>query len=139
MQEGKNYENMRVEKHALRLLVAGPALWVIGSVHDSCQVYERADGLVQILQKGVQIPFLVGSLLYLVGGILNIREQVPRIHHSLQLLVNAYMLLHLKRCNVYLHAYNICVECVVLIGVALGVVWDMGKLPVPGGRIGECG
>ncbi|KAM0833026.1 hypothetical protein ACQ4PT_064521 [Festuca glaucescens] len=60
-----------LEKHGLNLLIAGPALWLLGSIHNICQIYERASGHVQILQKSVQIPLLLGSTLYLVGGIVN--------------------------------------------------------------------
>ncbi|XP_006648514.2 uncharacterized protein LOC102702258 [Oryza brachyantha] len=60
-----------LEKHGLNLLVAGPALWLLGSVHNICQVYERANGHVQILQKCVQTPLLLGSTLFLIGGIVN--------------------------------------------------------------------
>lgn len=63
--------NDRLEKHAMNLLIAGPVFWVISSIHNLCQVYERANGHVQILQKGVQIPFLMGSLLLFVGGFFN--------------------------------------------------------------------
>ncbi|CAD5332531.1 unnamed protein product [Arabidopsis thaliana] len=59
------------EHHALNLLIAGPLLWLIGSIHNSCQIYERADSHVQILQQCVYIPFLVGSLLFLVSAVLN--------------------------------------------------------------------
>ncbi|KAL4204156.1 hypothetical protein AMTRI_Chr01g130740 [Amborella trichopoda] len=59
-------------RHGLSLLIAGPALWVLGSIHNSCQVYERADSYMQILQKAVHLPFLLGSLLFLVGGILSV-------------------------------------------------------------------
>jgi hypothetical protein len=60
-----------LEKHGLNLLIAGPALWLLGSIHNICQIYERASGHVQILQKSVQIPLLLGSTIYLVGGIVN--------------------------------------------------------------------
>uniref|UniRef100_A0ACD5ZMA8 Uncharacterized protein n=1 Tax=Avena sativa TaxID=4498 RepID=A0ACD5ZMA8_AVESA len=60
-----------LEKHGLNLLIAGPALWLLGSIHNICQIYERANGHVQILQKSVQIPLLLGSTLYFVGGIVN--------------------------------------------------------------------
>ncbi|XP_010550522.1 PREDICTED: uncharacterized protein LOC104821367 [Tarenaya hassleriana] len=74
------------EKHALNMLIAGPVLWMIGSVHNSCQIYERADGHVQILQQCVHIPFLVGSVLFLVAAILNTREQSASHHRGLKLL-----------------------------------------------------
>ncbi|ONK66492.1 uncharacterized protein A4U43_C06F8760 [Asparagus officinalis] len=68
MEKGYSY---RLEKHALNLLIVGPVLWVIGSIHNLCQFYERSNSHVQILQKSVQIPFLMGSLLFLVGGFFN--------------------------------------------------------------------
>ncbi|TVU33308.1 hypothetical protein EJB05_25118, partial [Eragrostis curvula] len=58
-------------RHGLNMLIAGPALWCLGSIHNICQVYERASGHVQLLQKSVQIPFLLGSTLFLIGGAIN--------------------------------------------------------------------
>ncbi|CAK7324114.1 unnamed protein product [Dovyalis caffra] len=81
-----SYGHFKLERHALNLLIAGPALWVLGSIHNSCQIYERANGHVQILQQSVHIPFLMGSLLFLVASILNIREQAGWNHHGLNLL-----------------------------------------------------
>ncbi|XP_047307278.1 uncharacterized protein LOC124910649 [Impatiens glandulifera] len=89
LQEEKAYGFFKLEKHALRLLVAGPMLWVLGSTHNSCQIYERADGHVQILQESVHVPFLMGSLLFLVGAILNYLGQKGKSlinHHGLDLL-----------------------------------------------------
>ncbi|PSS28800.1 Dynactin, like [Actinidia chinensis var. chinensis] len=86
IQEEKGYGYFKLEKHALNTLIAGPALWVLGSIHNACQIYERADGHVQILQESVHIPFLMGSLLFLVGAVLNCREQAGRSHHGLELL-----------------------------------------------------
>ncbi|EAY85254.1 hypothetical protein OsI_06627 [Oryza sativa Indica Group] len=60
-----------LEKHGLNMLIAGPALWLLGSIQNICQVYERANGHVQILQKCVQTPLLLGSTLFLIGGIIN--------------------------------------------------------------------
>ncbi|XVE64342.1 hypothetical protein DITRI_Ditri07aG0093900 [Diplodiscus trichospermus] len=87
IQAEKGYGFFKLEKHGLGMLIAGPVLWVLGSIHNSCQIYERADGHVQILQQSVQIPFLIGSVLFMVGAILNSREQAGIIHHGLQLLV----------------------------------------------------
>lgn len=75
------------------MLMAGPALWVLGSIHNSCQIYERADGHVQILQGSVHIPFLMGSLLFFVGAMLNRQEQAGSDHHGVLLLVSAMCLL----------------------------------------------
>lgn len=66
----KGYSH-RLEKHALNTLIAGPIFWVIGSIHNVCQIYERADGHVQLLQNSVQVPLIMGSLLFLVAGIVN--------------------------------------------------------------------
>ncbi|CAL9099874.1 unnamed protein product [Musa acuminata var. zebrina] len=68
MEKGYRY---RLEKHALNTLIAGSIFWVIGSIHNVCQIYERADGHVQLLQKSVQVPLIMGSLLFLVAGIVN--------------------------------------------------------------------
>ncbi|KAK7311462.1 hypothetical protein RJT34_09617 [Clitoria ternatea] len=85
IQEEKGHEYFKLEKHALKMLVAGPVLWVIGSIHNSCQIYERADGHVQILQQCVYIPFLMGSLSFMLSAILNYHEQSD-IDHGIQLL-----------------------------------------------------
>ncbi|CAA0835298.1 Unknown protein, partial [Striga hermonthica] len=83
---GKKHEHFKLERVALSMLIAGPALWLLGSIHNSCQVYERAGGHVQVLQQSVLIPFLMSSLLFLVGSVLNSREQVGHGHHGLKLL-----------------------------------------------------
>ncbi|GMY07405.1 Dynactin, like [Fagus crenata] len=86
IQTEKGYRYFKLEKHGLNMLIAGPVLWVLGSIHNSCQIYEKAGGHVQILQHTVQIPFLMGSLLFMVGAILNSREQDGLFHHGLELL-----------------------------------------------------
>ncbi|KAL6541524.1 hypothetical protein OROGR_011010 [Orobanche gracilis] len=88
IQAGESYGYFRLERVALSMLIAGPALWLLGSIHNSCQIYERADGHVQILQGSVLIPFLLASLLFLVGAILNSREQVGYVRHGLDLLIS---------------------------------------------------
>ncbi|CAN6231116.1 unnamed protein product [Urochloa humidicola] len=65
-------------RHGLNLLIAGPALWCLGSVHNICQVYERASGHVQLLQKSVQVPLLLGSTLFLVAGFVNCHDRRSR-------------------------------------------------------------
>ncbi|XP_068644525.1 uncharacterized protein [Aristolochia californica] len=90
VQEEKHHD-FGFEQHALNLLIAGPALWMLGSVHDLCQYYERADGHVQILQKGVQIPFLLGSLLFLLGGILNTHGHFGLTQQGLKLLSKTWV------------------------------------------------
>ncbi|KAF7830674.1 polypyrimidine tract-binding protein-like protein 2 [Senna tora] len=86
IQEEKGYGYFKLERYALNMLVAGPVLWMIGSIHNSCQIYEKANGHVQILQQSVHIPFLTGSLLFLISAILNYYEQSRVIHHGLYLL-----------------------------------------------------
>ncbi|KAL1309730.1 hypothetical protein HN51_052431 [Arachis hypogaea] len=86
LQEEKGHGYFKLEKHALNMLVAGPVLWVVGSIHNSCQIYERADGHVQILQQCVYIPFLMGSMLFMISSCLNYIEQSRVIHHGLGLL-----------------------------------------------------
>lgn len=88
LQEEKGYGYYKLEPHALNMLVAGPLLWVLGSIHNSCQIYERADSHVQILQQSVHIPFLTSSLIFLVGAILNAHEQCGTWHHGTSLLVS---------------------------------------------------
>ena len=88
LQEEKGYKYPKLERHAAGMLIAGPILWLVGSIHNSCQIYERADGHLQILQQGVHIPFLIASVLFAVGAIINAREQAAAAaHHGLQLLV----------------------------------------------------
>ncbi|KAL2339649.1 hypothetical protein Fmac_007589 [Flemingia macrophylla] len=82
IQEG----SVKLEKHALNMLVAGPVLWVMGSIHNSCQIYERADAHVQILQQCVYVPFLLGSLSFMLTAVLNYQEQSSEIHHGIHLL-----------------------------------------------------
>ncbi|KAL5727068.1 hypothetical protein ACHQM5_000300 [Ranunculus cassubicifolius] len=83
----------RIENHALNMLIAGPILLVIGSIHNACQIYERADGHVQILQQSVHIPFLIGSLLFVVGSILNKNRHSEIFHHGIDLLGESWMVL----------------------------------------------
>ncbi|MCD9640455.1 hypothetical protein HAX54_025760 [Datura stramonium] len=90
-QAENGHGNFKMEKQAVNLLIAGPALWLLGSIHNSCQIYERADGHVQILQRSVNIPFLLGSLLFLVGALLNWREQSGYVHRGLKLLSKDWM------------------------------------------------
>lgn len=86
IQTEKGYGYFALERHALSLLIAGPVLWLLGSIDNSCQIYERAGGHVQILQESVLIPFLMGSMLFLTGAILNSREQIGYDHHGLELM-----------------------------------------------------
>ncbi|KAJ1377123.1 hypothetical protein SESBI_49216 [Sesbania bispinosa] len=86
IQEEKGHGYFKLEKHAVNMLVAGPVLWVVGSIHNSCQIYERADGHVQILQQCVYIPFLMGSLSFMLSAALNYNEQSKVTHHGIHLL-----------------------------------------------------
>ncbi|CAJ1974365.1 unnamed protein product [Sphenostylis stenocarpa] len=81
IQEVKGYEYIKVEKDALNLLVAGPVLWVIGSIHNSCQIYERADGHEKSRKTYHGIHLLgstwvwlniCGSLMFFIGGLTNL-------------------------------------------------------------------
>ncbi|XP_075476395.1 uncharacterized protein LOC142517817 [Primulina tabacum] len=91
IQAEKGYGLYKLEQHALNMLIAGPVLWLLGSIQNSCQIYERADGTVQILQESVHIPFMMASLLFLVGGILNSREQIGYDHHGVDLLGESWI------------------------------------------------
>jgi hypothetical protein len=48
MQMERGYRHS-LAMHGLNLLIAGPALWCLGSVQNICQFYERASGHVQLL------------------------------------------------------------------------------------------
>ncbi|KAF6986680.1 hypothetical protein CFC21_004409 [Triticum aestivum] len=65
----------KLERRAADALLAGAVLWLLGSVLSSCQVYERADGRAQLLQSSVQVPVLLGSLLFLVAAALHRRRE----------------------------------------------------------------
>ncbi|KAG2399716.1 uncharacterized protein HKW66_Vig0104310 [Vigna angularis] len=66
--EEKGYGHFEPAKHALNMLVAGPVLWVIGSIHNSCQIYEKADGHGSTwIWLGI-----FGSLMLLIGGLTNL-------------------------------------------------------------------
>ncbi|KAI3912485.1 hypothetical protein MKW92_013946 [Papaver armeniacum] len=93
IEEEKRHSYSRFEKHALSLLIAGPVLWVVGSIHNSCQIYERSDGHVQIMQASVYVPFLMGSLLLVVGAILNKHSinEVGSVHSGLSYLRESWI------------------------------------------------
>ncbi|GJW19486.1 hypothetical protein Tco_0026922 [Tanacetum coccineum] len=98
IQGNKGYTYSKLEAHALNMLIAGSVLWVLGSILNSCQIYERADGHVQILQQSVHIPFLTGSFLFMVGAILNSREQVGHSRHGgLANVVKVFKMLQMDR------------------------------------------
>nr|GMD57258.1 General transcription factor IIF subunit 1 [Ipomoea batatas] len=92
-EEKRNYGNYELEKQALSLLIAGPTLWLLGSILNSCQIYERAGGHMQILQQSAHIPFVMGSLLFLVGAILNFTS---KDNHHTQLIYHSFRSLLLE-------------------------------------------
>ncbi|XP_071706714.1 uncharacterized protein [Rutidosis leptorrhynchoides] len=100
LQADRGFGYHRIETHSLKLLIAGTMLWVLGSIHNSCQIYERANTNVQILQHSVQIPFLMGSLLFLAGAIVNFQEQVGHHHHyGLHLLTYTWVWINIVACS----------------------------------------
>ncbi|KAI5058353.1 hypothetical protein GOP47_0026523 [Adiantum capillus-veneris] len=58
------------ERAALELLIAGSVCWVLGSLHNACQVYNRSSATLQLFQKAVYLPLLVASILFLVSSVL---------------------------------------------------------------------
>ncbi|KAL2613850.1 hypothetical protein R1flu_025542 [Riccia fluitans] len=64
-------QTVDVAAHANNLMVAAPCFWLLGSIHNGFQVYESAGSQVQVMQKGVTIPFVIGSTFLLVAGINN--------------------------------------------------------------------
>jgi len=98
MQMERGYRH-GLARHGLNLLIAGPALWCLGSVHNICQVYERASGHVQLLQKGVQVPLLLGSTLFLVAGVVNRHDRRSRAAaFSLLVTLIAYIIQLQQQC-----------------------------------------
>ncbi|KAI3749084.1 hypothetical protein L6452_12653 [Arctium lappa] len=91
LQADRGFGYDRIEVHALNLLIAGTSLWLLGSIHNSCQIYEHTDAHIQILQQSVHIPFLIASLLFLAGAILNFRQQIGHHHHGLHLLTYSWV------------------------------------------------
>lgn len=68
------------------MLVAASVLWMLGSLLNACQVYERADGRAQLLQATVQVPLLLGSLFFLLAAAANRGRKSPaliviKLHH----------------------------------------------------------
>ncbi|MCO5563546.1 hypothetical protein L7F22_017191 [Adiantum nelumboides] len=57
------------ERAALQLLIAGSVCWVLGSLHNACQVYNRSSATLQLFQKAVYLPLLAASILFLYGAI----------------------------------------------------------------------
>jgi hypothetical protein len=82
----------KLEKHGLNLLIAGPVLWLVGSIGNICQVYDRANWHIQILQVSVQVPLLMGSFLFVVGSIVNCIAMHRLADHSSKMLVSSQKL-----------------------------------------------
>ncbi|KAK7353326.1 hypothetical protein VNO80_18771 [Phaseolus coccineus] len=91
IKEEKGYGYSKLENYALNMLIAGSVFWVIGSIHNSCQIYEKADGHVQILQQCVCIPFFMGSLSFMLSAILNHQEKSKKIPHGIHLLGSTWI------------------------------------------------
>ncbi|KAL3679050.1 hypothetical protein R1sor_022006 [Riccia sorocarpa] len=64
-------QTVDVAAHANNLIIAAPCFWLLGSIHNAFQVYESAGAQVQVMQKGVTIPFVIGSTFLLVAGVNN--------------------------------------------------------------------
>ncbi|KAF6161639.1 hypothetical protein GIB67_017277 [Kingdonia uniflora] len=79
MQAEQGRSHVRLGKNALNMLISGPVL------------YERAHSHVQILQTSVNIPFLMGSLLFLVGAILNRHDHMGFFQDALWLLGKSWV------------------------------------------------
>jgi hypothetical protein len=69
---------------AFRLVISGSALWLLGSIHNAFQVYEKANARVQLLQMATSLPFLVSSELLLLSGILPL--QISNFVHGRKLM-----------------------------------------------------
>ncbi|KAL4575755.1 hypothetical protein LXL04_011840 [Taraxacum kok-saghyz] len=133
LQADRGFGYHGIEGHALNMLIAGSSLWVVGSIHNSCQFYDHTDGQIQILQHGVQIPFLMGSLLFLVGAVLNFREQVRHRHHGLSLL---HCIEELKRLNTYTWVWiGIIASSLLVIGGLTNVVLGLKMIKLGGVRL----
>ncbi|KAL8142486.1 hypothetical protein V2J09_015518 [Rumex salicifolius] len=87
-QEEKGYiYGYKRERGVMNLLIAGAVFWLTGSIQNSCQIYERSDGHVQILQQSVHLPFLIASSLFVAGAIINLHQiSLHRSHRGLELL-----------------------------------------------------
>lgn len=75
-----------VSTHVYRLLIAAPAFWLLGSIHNSFQVYANTDLEVQAYQRAVTLPFVIGSLLLLLSGIVTILSWPAAAFHTAKML-----------------------------------------------------
>ncbi|TVT97180.1 hypothetical protein EJB05_57552, partial [Eragrostis curvula] len=82
------------ERHAANMVLAAALLWLVGSVLNACQVYERADGRAQLLQASVQVPLLLGSLFFLLAAVAN-RGRVLNLGRSRVLVSRSWVWLSL--------------------------------------------
>lgn len=60
----------KVISHAYGMLIAGPALWFLGSIQNAFQLYQKTDTRVQLMHNAVSIPFVISTTLILVSVIL---------------------------------------------------------------------
>ncbi|CAM6101936.1 unnamed protein product [Calypogeia fissa] len=74
-----------VSVHTYRLLIAAPALWLLGSIQNSFQLYSDTELEVQAYQRGVTLPFVSGSLLLLLSGIVNVMSWPLVALHTAQM------------------------------------------------------
>lgn len=83
-------QTVDVAAHANNLIIAAPALWLLGSIHNAFQVYESAGTQVQVMQKAVTIPFVLGSTFLLVAAIVNTVAWPVKAWHSAMTLAVAF-------------------------------------------------
>ncbi|KAG0571082.1 hypothetical protein KC19_6G210100 [Ceratodon purpureus] len=69
--EFDSIEVAKVTDHAYSLLIAGSVFWLLGSIHNSFQVYVNTDTRVQFMQKTMSVPMLIACTLFLVAAILS--------------------------------------------------------------------
>ncbi|EFJ32669.1 hypothetical protein SELMODRAFT_270578 [Selaginella moellendorffii] len=70
--------------HGLRMLIAGPALWLLASIHNIFQLYERASLGVQAYERGVTVCFVIASTLLLCGGVIGLPYWPKTVERRLQ-------------------------------------------------------
>lgn len=78
-----------LSKHAYIFLIVAPALWLLGSIHNSFQLYENTELDVQAYQRGVTLPFVIGSLLLVLAGIVNVLSWPAAALHTAQVCLRA--------------------------------------------------
>lgn len=60
----------KVVNHAYGMLIAGPALWFLGSIQNAFQLYQKAGTRVQLMHRAVSVPFVIATTLFLVSAVL---------------------------------------------------------------------